>query len=203
MNVRFRMVLVILAVSALGISTAGTPATAETPSSVEARNQICAVPLERLSDLWGATESWSSRTQELGDALVDAMRQMLGSSDPSDLEVLEMQKDGAKGFRDDVNAYRAKQMKDDLSEIGWLGKQIRGAVSSRHRNYVISRIAKIRSLYREYWYNQFAPTYSAGFQELTAANIGGWAGLTGPLPSKVPIARQAFDRAYQGLAKLC
>jgi hypothetical protein len=198
-----RMRVAILAIAALSAALATPPAAAGVESTVVARDPVCAVSVARLGDLWSGAETWGSAMQDTGDAVVDAMRQTLGSSDPSDLEVLEMQKSVAETYLEGVREYRAKHMKDDLREITGLGGEIRGSVSAQHRSYVRDRIAKIRSLYREYWYDLFAPAYIRGLQELTDANIAGWTASTAPLPAKVPMAHHAFEGAFRGLSKVC
>jgi hypothetical protein len=163
----------------------------------------CSVNVERLAEVWVGIQAWATREKDTGDALADAMKLTVGSSDPSDLEVLEMQKEGAKEFLAGVRDFRAGQMKDDLDEITLLGSRIRGILPSSHRSLVKGRIAKIRSLYREYWYNAFTAAYASGYQSLMAAKLEGWYSATTGLPALAATAGREFQPVYRGLSKVC
>lgn len=200
---RFAIVFATALAVAVGL-VAAPPAVGSTarPDRVQ-RNPLCEVSVQRIADLWGAMETWAGAQKESGDAIAEAMSQMLGSSDPSDLEVLEMQKEVARDDLERVTDFQASDMKADLSELLRLSGQLRSSLPRKHHSYVKARIAKIRSLYKEHWSDVFASTYISGYQALTGANIQGWATSTQPLPAKVTLAHDAFDQAFRGLPKLC
>jgi hypothetical protein len=206
MSAQIRFWIVSIVSAAMLVVSVGE-ATAEGASSAPVRQPLkhigCSVNVETLGQLWDGVQAWATREKDTGDALADAMKQTVGSSDPSDLEVLEMQKEGAKEYLAGVRDFQAGQMKDDLEEIILLGSRIRGSLPANHRSFVKGRIAKIRSLYREYWYDSFASAYSSGYQSLMGANLDGWYSATAPLPDRAAAAGREFQQVYQGLSKIC
>jgi hypothetical protein len=163
------------------------------------RSLLCKVSVQRLHQLWGATGNWAASQREAGDALADAMAQSLADGDA---ESLALQTENAGYYLDNVRTFRNEGMKDDLKEIAHLGSVIASAAPG-HRSFVTSRIAKIRSLYKEYWYDLFAPTYIRGYQELEARNVATWSALTDPLPDEAATAGQMFAKSFRGLPKVC
>jgi hypothetical protein len=206
MRAQIRFWIVSIVSAAMLVVSVGE-ATAQGGSTASARQPAehigCSVNVERLGELWDGIQAWATREKDTGDALADAMKLTVGSSDPSDLEVLEMQKEGAKEFLAGVTDFRAGQMKDDLEEITLLGSRIRGTLPSSHRNFVKGRIAKIRSLYREYWYTAFTAAYASGYQSLMAANLEGWYSATAGLPALAATGGREFQTVYRGLSKVC
>jgi hypothetical protein len=202
--VRFWIVAIVSALSLAGpIGQASADSAASTGPSRPAAHVGCSVNVETLGVLWDRMQAWAAREKDTGDALAEAMRQMLGSSDPSDLEVLQMQKDSAKEFLAGVADSRTGQMKDDLEEIILLGSRLRGTLPANHRSFVKGRITKIRSLYREYWYDAFASSYSSGYSALAGANLDGWYAATSGLPQRAINAETDFQQVYRGLSKIC
>ena len=200
---RFAIVFATALAVAVGLVSAPPAAGSMAGSDRPQRNPLCEVSVQRIADLWGAMETWAGAQKESGDAVAEAMSQMLGSSDPSDLEVLEMQKEVAQDDLKRVRDFQAREMQADLSELLRLSGQLRSSVPRKHHSYVKARVAKIRSLYKEHWSGVFASTFISAYQALTGADIQGWASLTEPLPAKVTLAHDAFDQSFRGLPKLC
>ncbi|MEI6361841.1 MAG: hypothetical protein WCP95_06875 [Actinomycetes bacterium] len=202
--VRFWIVAIVSAMLlAAPVGQASADSAASTGPGRPAAHIGCSVNVKTLGVLWDGMQAWAAREKDTGDALADAMKQTVGSSDPSDLEVLQMQKDGAKEFLAGVAEYRTGQMKDDLEEIILLGSRLRGTLPANHRSFVKGRITKIRSLYREYWYDAFASSYSSGYSALIAANLDGWYAATADLPQRAINAETDFQQVYRGLSKIC
>jgi hypothetical protein len=202
--VRFCIVAIVSAVlMAAPIGQASADSATSTGPGRPAAHVGCAVNVEALGVLWDGVQAWAAREKETGDALAEAMKQMLGSSDPSDLEVLQMQKDGAKDYLDGVAKFRAGQMTADLGEITLLGSRLRGTLPASHRSFVKGRIAKVRSLYREYWYDAFAGAYTSGYESLMGANLDGWYSATDGLPQRAVNAEAEFQQFYRGLSRIC
>ena len=175
------------------------PAAVATEALAQPQTLLCRVSVQRLHQLWEATEDWAAGQREAGDALADAMAQSLADGDA---EVLALQTENAGYYLDNVRTFRNEGMKDDLKEIAHLGSVIASAAPG-HRSFVRSRIARIRSLYKDYWYDLFAPTYIKGYQELKARNVAAWSGLTDPLPDEAAAAGRMFAKSFRGLPKVC
>ena len=180
------------------LALAAPPAVA-TEALGQPQTLLCRVSVQRLQQLWDATGNWAASQQEAGDALADAMAQSLADGDA---ELLALQTENAGYYLDNVRTFRNEGMKDDLREIAHLGSVITSAAPG-HRSFVMSRIAKIRSLYKDYWYDLFAPTYTKGYQELKARNVAVWSALTDPLPDEAATAGQMFAKSFRGLPKVC
>ena len=198
-----RLAVLPLLVIALVTPTSSAAAASTAVSPPTQRNLLCEVSVQRLSAMWDGLEAWAEGAQQSGDAVADAMLEVIGSADPSDAEVLAMQQETAGYYLTGMRDFRSSDMAADLREITRLSGQIRSSVPARYHAFVKARVAKIRSLYTEYWQTQFAPTYIRGLQALTSANPEGWTRATEPLPAKVPLARADFARAFRGLPKIC
>lgn len=200
MNRRNWIVVVVVA-SLLAIPSA--PAFAGSPGAPSPRSLLCKVSVQRLSDMWAAMVSWGAAAKDSGDAVADAMKETLGSTDPSDLEVLEMQKQVAQSYVTSMKEFRATGIKDDMREILSLGSQIRSSVAASKRSYVKGRISAIYSLYKETWYDVIAPVHISGLQSLASADLDGWYAKSTPLPDKIAIETTQFERVFRGLKKIC
>jgi hypothetical protein len=190
----YAIVIVVGATMAFAPSAARAIDAPSRPASL-----LCTVSVQRLHDLWDAMSTWAAGEREAGDALADAMAQSLADGDA---EVVALQTENAGYYRDRVRSFRENGMRDDLKEIAHLGSVIASAAPG-HRDFVKSRIASIRSLYKQYWRDAFAPTYIRGYEELEATNVTAWSALTDPLPGKAATAGRMFAKSFRGLPGAC
>jgi hypothetical protein len=167
------------------------------------RNKPCGIAVISLQNVWAGADTWAAERQGSGDGLVFVMRPVLGQNDPVSVAVLALAKQDAKDEADAVTQYQAEGLPDTLRQVTSLGNDLRRALPAKHHKYVASRIAKIRSLYKEYWDGLFAPAYLAAFQALAVGDIAGWSAQTAGLTSKQSEATSMFWKLSKRMPYLC
>jgi hypothetical protein len=167
------------------------------------RNKPCGIAVSRLVNVWAGVDTWAVERQGSGDGLVFIMRPVLGQNNAAEVAVLALAKQYAKEEADAVIQYQAEGVPETLRQITSLGNDPRRALPAKHHKYVASRIAKIRSLYKEYWDGLFAPAYLAAFQALAVGDIAGWSAQTAGLTSKQSEATSMFWKLSKRMPYLC
>jgi hypothetical protein len=167
------------------------------------RNKPCGIAVTSLVNVWAGADVWAAGRQGSGDAMVLGMKPLLGQNNAAEVAALALWKQQAKDEVDAVTQYQAEGLPDTLRQITSLGNDLRRALPAKHHKYVASRIAKIRSLYKEYWDGLFAPAYLAGFQALAVGDIAGWSAQTAGLTSKLSEATSMFWKLEKRMPYLC